>query len=144
MVDTSHGLEIPFGGIGTGFSAFGKYGFVAILSNVRPLNTEVGGDSAVAKAPHVKPAVAFVLNDGTTMPCCRKQRCAGWPTLFPWTKFWLMPFFRKVALFLKRPASDWGLTMTRFSPLVSHDLANSTIPVQMFDITTVFAAGPTA
>ena len=65
MVDTNCGLGIPFGGIGTGFSAFGKYGFVAILSNVRPLNTEVGGDSEVAKAPHVKPAFAFVLNDGT-------------------------------------------------------------------------------
>jgi hypothetical protein len=28
VVDVSHGIGIPFGGIGTGFCVFGKFGFV--------------------------------------------------------------------------------------------------------------------
>jgi hypothetical protein len=35
-VDVSHGLGIPFGGIGTGYLAFGKYGFVKVNFNSNP------------------------------------------------------------------------------------------------------------
>ena len=36
MVDVTHGLGMPFGGIGTGFSVFGKYGFVDVYFDGRP------------------------------------------------------------------------------------------------------------
>ena len=54
MVDVSHGLGIPFGGIGTGFSVFGKYGFVDVYFDGRHLNS---GDWRITRAPDRKSVV---------------------------------------------------------------------------------------
>lgn len=60
MVDVSHGPGIPFGGIGAGFSVFGKYGFVDVYFDGRHLNAN---DWRIDRAPTEKPAFAFQLTD---------------------------------------------------------------------------------
>ena len=35
-IDVSHGLGVPFGGIGTGYNVFGKYGFIDINFDSTP------------------------------------------------------------------------------------------------------------
>ena len=61
MVDVTHGPGVPFGGIGTGFSVFGKYGFVDVYFDGRHLN---GGDWHIDRPPKEKPAFAFELTEG--------------------------------------------------------------------------------
>jgi hypothetical protein len=60
MVDVSHGPGVPFGGIGTGFSVFGKYGFVDVYFDGRHLDS---GDWRIDRAPKGKPSFAFQLTE---------------------------------------------------------------------------------
>src|ERR1039458_10235120 len=61
MVDVSHGPGVPFGGIGTGFSVFGKYGFVDVYFDGHPLDSS---DRRIDRAPKEKPTFAFQLTEG--------------------------------------------------------------------------------
>ncbi len=61
MVDVNHGPGVPFGGIGTGFSVFGKYGFVDVYFDGRHLDAH---DWRIDRAPREKPAFAFELTEG--------------------------------------------------------------------------------
>src|SRR5450432_3173374 len=61
MVDVTHGPGIAFGGIGTGFSVFGKYGFVDVYFDGRHLDSN---DWRIDRAPKAKPTFAFELTEG--------------------------------------------------------------------------------
>ena len=74
MVDVTHGPGVPFGGIGTGFPVFGKYGFVDVYFDGRHLNS---GDWHIDRPPKEKPAFAFELTGGDKSLVCRRPRWIG-------------------------------------------------------------------
>ena len=44
MIDVSHGWGVPFGGIGTGYCVFGKYGFLRANFDGSPDNYRYAAD----------------------------------------------------------------------------------------------------
>jgi len=132
MVDVSHGPGVPFGGIGTGFSVFGKYGFVDVYFDGRPLN---GGDWRIDRPPREKPDFAFQLTEGDTSLVLQETRVDWLTNALPVDKVDAYADLPKGHFVFEKADANLGLVMTGFSPMVPHDLTNSTIPVQVFDVT---------
>ena len=132
MVDVSHGLGMPFGGIGTGFSVFGKYGFVDVYFDGRPLN---GRDWRIDQPPTEKPSFAFQLTEGGKSTVLQETPVDWLANAQPVDKVQAYADLPKGHFIFEKAGSDLGLVMTGFSPMVPHDLTNSTIPVQVFDVT---------
>ncbi len=144
FVDVSHSIGIPFGGIGTGYSVFGKYGFTRVNFDSAPDKESFEypgyGPRKVwdyLAEPERLPVWGFVLTEGDRGLFLQEK---------PLSWYWRTPAqpVDKVRAYACLPKgvfvfekSDWelGLTMTAFSPMVPHDLANSTVPVQVFEIT---------
>ena len=132
MVDVSHGPGMPFGGIGTGFSTFGKYGFVDVYFDGRALN---GSDWRIDRAPRDKPSFAFQLTEGDKSTVLQ-ETSVGWLTSAkPVDKVRAYADLPKGHFVFEKADSNLTLVATAFSPMVPHDLTNSTIPVQVFDVT---------
>jgi len=132
MVDVSHGPGVPFGGIGTGFSVFGKYGFVDVYFDGRPLN---GKDWNITRPPAEKPAFALELSEGDKSMVLQETPVEWLPNAEPVDKVRAYAALPKGHFILDKADSNLGIRMTGFSPMAPHDLANSTIPVQLFDVT---------
>ena len=140
MVDVSHGLGIPLGGIGTGFSVFGKYGFVDVYFDGRPLN---GRDWQVDRPPTEKPSYAFQIIEGGKNTVLQETPVDWLADAQPVDKMLAYADLPKAHFVFQKANLNLGLVMTAFSPLVPHDLTDSTIPVQVFDITIVNKANKT-
>ena len=140
MVDVSHGLGIPFGGIGTGFSVFGKYGFVDVYFDGRHLN---GSDWRIDRPPTDKPTFAFQLTEGGKSTVLQETPVDWLANAQPVDKVRAYADLPKGHFVLEKADAKLGLVMTGFSPMVPHDLTNSTIPVQVFDVTVENKAGTT-
>src|ERR1039457_6382060 len=80
MVDVSHGPGIPFGGIGTGFSMFGKYGFVDVYFDGRPLRSS---DWRLDRPPQDPPSFAFLLPEGNQSIALQETSVAWQPNAQP-------------------------------------------------------------
>ena len=132
MVDVSHGLGIPLGGIGTGFSVFGKYGFVDVYFDGRPLN---GRDWRIDRPPTEKPSFAFQLTEGGKSTVLQETPVDWLADAQPVDKVLAYADLPKAHFVFQKAGSNLGLVMTGFSPMVPHDLTDSTVPVQVFDIT---------
>ena len=132
MVDVSHGLGIPFGGIGTGFSVFGKYGFVDVYFDGRHLNS---GDWRITRAPAAKPSFAFQISEGGKSTLLQETPLDWLANAQPVEKVRAYADLPKGHFVFDKADSKLGLVMTAFSPMLPHDLTNSTIPVQVFDVT---------
>jgi len=132
MVDVSHGPGIPFGGIGTGFSVFGKYGFVDVYFDGRSLNSR---DWRIDRAPKDKPAFAFQLTEGDKSTVLQETAVDWLKDAQPVEKMQAYADLPKGHFVFEKADANLGLVMNAFSPMVPHDLANSTIPVQVFDVT---------
>ena len=72
---------------------------------------------------------------GTKAWCCKKREWHGYRTPSRWIKCELTRICPKDILYLKKAGSNLGIVMSGFSPMVPHDLTNSTIPVQVFELT---------
>ena len=132
MVDVSHGPGMPFGGIGTGFSVFGKYGFVDVYFDGRPLNSS---DWRIDRPPQEPPAFAFQLTEGNQSVVLQETSVTWLPNAQPMDKVRAYADLPKGHFVLEKESAHLGLVISGFSPMVPHDLANSTIPVQIFDVT---------
>jgi len=132
MVDVTHGPGVPFGGIGTGFSVFGKYGFVDVYFDGRHLN---GGDWHIDRPPKEKPAFAFELTEGDKSLVLQETPVDWLTNAQPVDQVKAYADLPKGYFVFEKAGANLGLTMTGFSPMVPHDLANSSIPVQVFDVT---------
>ncbi len=132
MVDVSHGPGIPFGAIGTGFSVFGKYGFVDVYFDGRHLN---GRDWRIDRPPTEKPSFAFQLTEGNKSTVLQETPVDWLTNAQTVDQVQAYADLPKGHFVFKKAGSDLGLVMTGFSPMVPHDLANSTIPIQVFDVT---------
>ena len=132
MVDVSHGPGIPFGGIGTGFSVFGKYGFVDVYFDGRHLDS---GDWQVDRAPKEKPSFAFQLTEGGKSTVLQETPVDWLANAEPIERVKAYADLPKGYFTFEKTGSNLGIVMTGFSPMVPHDLPNSTLPVQVFEIT---------
>ncbi len=132
MVDVSHGPGIPFGGIGTGFSVFGKYGFVDVFFDGRKLDSH---DWQIDRAPKGAPTYAFELSEGDKNIVLQETPVTWLPKAMPVDKVRAYADLPKGHFVFEKKDAYLGMVMTGFSPMVPHDLAESTIPVQVFDIT---------
>ena len=132
MVDVSHGPGVPFGGIGTGFSVFGKYGFVDVYFDGRPLQAS---DWKITQPPAEAPAFALQLSEGDHSTVLQETRVTWLPQAEPVDHVRAYADLPKGHFVFEKAGANLGLRMTGFSPMVPHDLTNSTIPVQVFDIT---------
>lgn len=132
VVDVTHGPGVPFGGIGTGFSVFGKYGFVDVYFDGRHLN---GGDWDITRAPAEKPSFAFELSEGDKSTVLQETPVDWLQGAQPVDKVRAYADLPKGSFVFESGDAGLGLEMTGFSPMVPHDLADSTIPVQVFDVT---------
>lgn len=132
MVDVSHGRGIPFGGIGAGFSVFGKMGFTDVYFDGRHLESE---DWQIDQAPKEKPSFAFQLTEGDKSTVLQETPVEWLPDAQPVDQVKAYADLPKGHFTFEKAGSGLGLVLTGFSPLAPHDLANSTIPVQVFDLT---------
>lgn len=132
MVDVSHGPGIPFGPIGAGFSVFGKYGFVDVYFDGRHL---VSDDWKIDQPPQEKPSFAFQLSEGDKNTVLQETPVEWLANAQPVDAVKAYSDLPKGHFTFEKAGSDLGLVMTGFSPMVPHDLANSTIPVQVFELT---------
>ena len=132
MVDVSHGPGIPFGGIGTGFSVFGKYGFVDVYFDGRHLNSR---EWRITQAPGVGPAFALQLTEGDKSIVLQETPVAWLTNAQTVDKVRAYADLPKGHFIFEKTGLELGLVMTAFSPMMPHDLASSTIPVQVFDVT---------
>jgi uncharacterized protein (DUF608 family) len=132
MVDVSQGPGVPFGGIGTGFSVFGKYGFVDVYFDGRHLDSS---DWRIDRAPKAKPTFAFELTEGGKNIVLQETAVDWLTNAVPVDNVQVYADLPKGHFVFDKTDANLGLVMTGFSPMVPHDLTNSTIPVQVFDIT---------
>jgi len=145
-VDVSHSIGIPFGGIGTGYCVFGKYGFIRVNFDSTPdkqsFEYPAYGPQKVwdyLAEPEKGPSFGFILTEENREKCLVLQEK-------PFYWFWKMPgepvdrirscaYLPKGAFVFEKPDWNLGLSMTAFSPMIPHDLENSTVPVQVYEIT---------
>lgn len=132
MVDVSHGRGIPFGGIGAGFSVFGKLGFTDVYFDGRHLES---GDWRIDQAPKEKPSFAFQLTEGDKITVLQETAVEWLASAQPVDQVKAYADLPKGHFTFEKAGSNLGIVMTGFSPLAPHDLATSTIPVQVFDVT---------
>jgi uncharacterized protein (DUF608 family) len=132
MVDVSHGPGVPFGGIGTGFSVFGKYGFVDVYFDGRHLN---GNDWRIDVAPEERPTFAFELSEVDKKFVLQETRVDWLAGAQPMDKVRAYADLPKGHFVCEKADANLGLEITAFSPMVPHDLMNSTIPAQIYDVT---------
>lgn len=144
FVDVSHGLGIPLGGIGTGYSVFGKYGFVRVNFDSTPDKDSFEypgyGPQKVwdyLAEPEKGPAWAFVVTEGDRGLFLQETPLHWYPRPHGRPVDKVHAYAHLPKGFFRFDAAGWdlGISMTAFSPLIPHDLANSTLPVQVFDVT---------
>ena len=146
MVDVSHGFGIPFGGIGTGYCVFGKYGFVNINFNSTPDMEQTkqypnGELWKYTQAPKAIPPFAFVLTENS-------RKLSLQQSTLPWiagaeyaTGVKAYAYLPKGYFIVEKPVWNAQIEIEAFSPMIPHDLASSTIPAQVYNITLFNRAG---
>ena len=132
MVDVSHGPGVPFGGIGTGFSVFGKFGFVDVYFDGRSLDAR---DWKITQPPAEKPVFALQLSEGDKSVVLQETRVDWLPNAEPVDRVRAYADLPKGHFVLEKSGAELGLVITGFSPMLPHDLTNSTVPVQVFEVT---------
>ncbi|HBP39143.1 MAG TPA: hypothetical protein DD640_10485 [Clostridiales bacterium] len=140
MVDVSHGLGIPFGGIGTGYSVFGKFGFVQVNFNSTPDAEQTRqyprGSLWKYDAP-ASPASdwAFLLSENDRSLLLQERPLVWLPGAVTVDRVRAYAYLPQGHFIFEKPAWQIQLHLAAFSPLIPHDLARSTIPVQVFSLT---------
>ena len=94
-----------------------------------------GSDWRIDRPPTDKPAFAFQLTEGGKSTVLQETPVDWLPNAQPVDKVRAYADLPKGHFVFEKAGSNLGLVMTGFSPMVPHDLANSTIPVQVFDVT---------
>ncbi|MBN2640675.1 MAG: hypothetical protein JXR78_03395 [Victivallales bacterium] len=136
-VDVSNGLGIPFGGIGTGYSVFGQYGFTAVNYDSVPDEIMYIGQKNLAwtSKPDQEAQWAFAIKSGNRTIVLQKEVPSWLPDAEAISGFQAHAHLPKGHFGFQIKDLCLQLSMTAFSPMVPHDLENSTIPVQIFDFT---------
>jgi uncharacterized protein (DUF608 family) len=134
-IDVSHSLGFPLGGLGTGYSAFGQFGFVKVNFEGRPTDKLGRGLWEYTAEPAVRSSFGFVVTD-VDQPYVLQTTPASWsPDARPFpvvTAATLLPRARATFSGADVPIA---VTVNCFTPLIPHDLDSATTPVRVFDVT---------
>jgi len=133
-----NGFGIPFGGLGTGYGVFGRYGFLRENFNSTPdvapaLYPACGeefwqyNDNPAFAAPY-----AFILKVDGKEYVLQEQKLEWLPQAKPVKKVEVEAEMPK-GYFRFRGIPGVEVKMTAFSPLIPGDISESNIPVQVFD-----------
>ena len=186
-INVSGSLGFPLGGIGTGYSAFGKYGFVRVnfdgrskdglnageweytaeqviqndasfkkieeeLKTVKSIQPAVDAkvisrmqrkyDKALkfhtmATAPEgfVQSSYGFTITEGETSYIIQTTPANWKKGALPFEDAKISACLPKGTGIFTDPEANLKVTINGFTPLYPHDLVNSTLPVQIFDVT---------
>jgi uncharacterized protein (DUF608 family) len=141
-IDVSHGVGIPFGAIGTGYLVFGKYGFVKVNFNSFPDRESLayngrGPDEAcnyLCEPANKAPFALFLTEEGRTV-ALQETPVAWQPSATPVSRVTAHAFLPRGHFAFENAGEGLTVAMTGFSPMIPHDLASSTIPVLVLDVT---------
>jgi len=134
-VDVSHSLGFPLGGLGTGYSAFGRYGFVKVNFSGRPVDNMKTGVWEYVQEPDKKSSFGFVLTEGETSHVLQSTPAAWKPDSTPFDRVSTFAYLPKGCAVFEKDGLGIIVSVQAFTPLIANDLAASTIPVQVFEVT---------
>jgi uncharacterized protein (DUF608 family) len=135
FVDVSDGLGIPFGGIGTGYSMFGQYGFASVNYDSVPDEIRYTGQEnhVWVNKPECEADWAFVIHVNERSILLQKNILSWLPNIETIDDINCFAHLPKGYFNFKIKDLDLKISMTVFSPMEPHNLENSTIPVHIFD-----------
>src|SRR5687768_4162713 len=143
MIDVSHGWGVPFGGIGTGYCVFGKYGFLRVNFDGSPDNyryaadPESRGDYVSEPSGKQRAPFGILLHLGTRT-IVLKQRSGEWqPGVETFDRVTSYAHVPKGYFIFEKDGLDLDVMVSAFAPLLPHDLEASTVPVQVYDVAVV-------
>ncbi|MGA3326265.1 MAG: GH116 family glycosyl hydrolase [Terriglobia bacterium] len=138
-VDVSHGIGVPIGGLGTGYSVFGKFGFVRVNFDGWPDNVKYDPHGlwgvTYTQEPVTKATFGFVLTDVEGRYVFQSTPAAWEPSAKPFDSVKSYAYLPKGKVLFTTSGLDLQTTVLTYTPLLPHDLATSTIPVQIYDVT---------
>ena len=138
-VNVSHGLGIPLGTLGSGYSVFGKYGFVRLNFDGEPdpvrYNPYASGGVDYVVEPEQKSTFGFLLTVGDKTYVIQQTKANWSPAGIPADQVACYAYLPKGVATFAANGLDLRITVSMFSPLIAHDLKTSTLPVQIFDVT---------
>lgn len=139
-VNVSHSIGVPFGGIGTGYGVFGKFGFVLPEFNSTPCAGKYDDFNRIENydylALHGKDnknflTLAFQTEDAEYAIQGEKTDNTTEMTADDFTSYELLPFGQHNALFHEL---NLEVKMLTYSPLIPYNLSESSIPVFCMEI----------
>lgn len=141
MVDVSHGIGIPFGGIGAGYSVFGKFGFCEVNFDSTP-------NEATKNYPHIPQTawrydidrqtegpMQFVLIEGNRKTVFSEKSISWLAETDPVDAIKAFAYLPKGYFQVICDRLRLDIAIEAFSPMIPYDLDQSSIPVQIFNIT---------
>lgn len=138
-VDVSQGIGVPVGGLGTGYSAFGKFGFVHVNFDGRPDNVKYDPNTAwgstYTQDPTIKSTFGFVIVDQNSRYVLQSSPAVWEPSARTFAAVKSYAYLPKGKVTFSGNGSDLVASVISFSPLLPHDLKTATIPIQIFDVT---------
>jgi uncharacterized protein (DUF608 family) len=141
-VDVSHSRGIPLGGLGNGYSMFGKYGFIKVNFNGRPDHVKYGYETPESIWGYtVKPedidfaSFGFTLSDGVQEYVLQEVSASWKPTAIPFDEVKAYAFLPKARFEMSSNKVGANIIVEAFTPLIRYDLNASSTPIQVFDVT---------
>ena len=186
-INVSESLGFPLGGVGTGYSAFGKYGFVRVnfegksrdglsdgqweynvdqirktdlsfskieqeLNDAKNAATPVPArtltrlqqrydralkvhNMATAPEGYVQSSYGFTIADGEDNYIVQATPATWKKGAIPFENAKISAFLPKGNAVFSDKEANLKVSINAFSPMIPRDLASSTLPVQVFDVT---------
>lgn len=136
-VNVSHSIGVPFGGIGTGYGVIGKFGFVLPEFNSTPCAGKYDEFYQLPNYDYLdlhgkdrKNFMSLVLNVNGERYIFQKEKLStGYITAKKFSSYEFLPFSKHIAEY-----DDMVVEMLCYSPLIPHDISESSIPVLCMEI----------
>lgn len=139
FVDVSHGIGVPFGGIGTGYGVLGRYGFV--MPNFKSTPNPGTYDDLTAKAHYdymnlhganKSNFMSLILTvDGVDYAFQKEKLGKNTNTADEFLSLELLPFAKHRAVFEE---AGMAVEMLAYSPMIPYMLSESSIPALCMEL----------
>jgi uncharacterized protein (DUF608 family) len=137
-VNVSHGIGLPLGGLGNGYSVFGKYGFVKLNFNGKPDDFKykpfAKGEWSYLDQPQQTADYGFIVTSGKNDYVLQKSKASWYPSAQPFDTVSAFAYLPKGLLTYEKSNLPFKVAVSTFTPLVPHNLKVASTPVQVFDI----------
>lgn len=139
-VNVSHSIGVPFGGIGTGYGVLGKFGFVLPNFNSAPCAGKYDDFNRLECYDYLNlhgndryNFLSLIISDGCDDCAFQSEKTDndGMNTADSFETYEFLPFSVHRAIYDK---PGFEVEMLAYSPLIPHNLAESSIPVLCMEI----------